>query len=186
MFAFSAACPQPAPWLASLLAAWGRRAGRAWCLLLLLALALAAPTHAATPSEDVLVASPSRPAQFLDDRFYSVFEDPTGRLPLRLVSSPAYAGRFATLAGTGLPANIQHPRSTYWLRFTLRADLGPTTDWYLELYDSHIGAATLFRPAGLAYDSVATGANYPFATRPLPYKNFLFDLPLRPGQSVTY
>lgn len=192
MFAFSAACPRPAPWLASLLAAWGQRAGRAWCLFLLLALALAAPARAAAPPEDTLVASPSRPAQFLDDRFYSVLEDPTGRLPLHLVSSPAYAGRFATLAGTGLPPNIQHPRSTYWLRFTLRATVGPTTDWYLELYDSHIGAATLFRPtgltcpAGLAYDSVLTGANYPFATRPLPYKNFLFDLPLRPGQPATY
>ena len=190
MFAFSAACPRPASWLASLLAAWGRPA---WCLPLLLALALAASARAAAPTpEDTLVASPRHPARFLDDRFYSVLEDPTSRLPLRLVSSPAYAGRFATLAGTGLPPNIQHPRSTYWLRFTLCAAVGPSTDWYLELYDSHIGAATLFRPTGLtcptglAYDSVLTGANYPFATRPLPYKNFLFDLPLRPGQPVTY
>ena len=133
------------------------------------------------------MVSPARPAQYLADPYYSVLEDPTGQLPLQAVSSPAWAGRFATLAGTQLPPNIQHPRSTYWLRFTVRA-AGPTTDWYLELYDPHIGTATLFRPlggAGAAYDSVATGANYPFATRPLPYKNFLFDLPLRPGQTAT-
>ncbi|GAA4496421.1 hypothetical protein GCM10023172_09670 [Hymenobacter ginsengisoli] len=158
---------------------------------MLLLLGLARPA-AATP-EDILVASPAHPAQFVEDRYYSVFEDPSGRLPISQVSSPAYASRFATLAGTPLPPNIQHPRSIYWLRFTVRADEGPASDWYLELYDSHIGAATLFRPLGnaipnqaQAYDSVLTGANYPFATRPLPYKNFLFDLPLRHGRPVTY
>jgi len=162
--------------------------------LALLLLVAPPPAGASTP-EATLVARPAHPALFLEDRFYSVLEDPTGRLPLHVVSSPAWAGRFSSLAGTQLPPNIQHPRSTYWLRFTVAATAGPTTDWYLELYDSHIGAATLFRPrAGapaspflaLSYDSVATGANYPFATRPLPYKNFLFDLPLRPGPPTTY
>jgi len=177
--------PRPGRWPANLLTAWAGPLALAWCLLL----ALAHPATAHPTAEDTLVASPAHAAQYLDDRFYSVLEDPTGRLPLRLVSSPAWAGRFASLAGTGLPANIQHPHSTYWLRLTVRAAVGPAPDWYLELYDSHIGAATLFRPQGagaLAYDSVLTGANYPFATRPLPYKNFLFDLPLRPGQPTTY
>jgi len=179
--------PQPGRWPASRLAGWAGPLALAWCLLL--ALALARPAAAHPTPEDTLAATPAHAAQYLDDRFYSVLEDPTGRLPLRLVSSPAWAGRFASLAGTGLPPNIQHPRSTYWLRLTVRAAPGPAPDWYLELYDSHIGAATLFRPQGagaLAYDSVLTGANYPFATRPLPYKNFLFDLPLRPGQATTY
>jgi hypothetical protein len=167
------------------LASWPHLAG------LVLLLALAGPADAAP--EDTLVASPTHPAQFLEDRFYSVLEDPSGRLGVGQVSSSAWAGRFTTLAGTQRPANMQHPSSTYWLRFTVKASGGPANDWYLELYDSHIGAATLFRPFGgtgapgaLAYDSVLTGANYPFATRPLPYKNFLFDLPLRHGQPVTY
>ena len=154
---------------------------------------LGQPATATPPPQATLVAAPAQPAQYLQDRFYSVFEDPSGRLPLRTVSSPAWSGHFVTQAGTGQPPNIQHPRSTYWLRFTVRADGGPANDWYLELYDSHIGSATLFRPVpaagvgqALAYDSVVTGANYPFATRPLPYKNFLFDLALRHGQPVTY
>jgi len=170
----------------------GCRSGRhraAWASLVL-ALGLALPARAAP--EDTLVASPRRPAQYLENQFYSVLEDSSGRLPLRLVSSPAWAGRFATLTGTGRAPNIRHLRSTYWLRFTVRAEAGPAPDWYLELYDSHTGAATLFRPVGagggpaLAYDSVLTGANYPFATRPLPYKNFLFDLALHQGRPVTY
>ena len=163
-------------WLATLLAL-------AW---LAAAPALAAPAPPA--AEDTLVTSPTRPAQYLDDHFYSVLEDPSGRLPLRLVRGPAYAGRFATLAGTRHPRNNQHPRSTYWLRFTVHSAPGPLTDWYLELYDAHIGAATLFRPLpGGGYDSVMTGANRPFATRPQPYKNFLFDLPHRgPAAASTY
>ncbi|MGI4760245.1 MAG: 7TM diverse intracellular signaling domain-containing protein [Janthinobacterium lividum] len=177
-------------WLARL--AGHCRPGWPRLVSLLVLLALARPAAATTP-EDTLVASPTRPAQFLEDQFYSVLEDPSGRLGLSQVSSPAWAGRFTTLVGTRRPPNMQHPRSTYWLRFTMAAHEGPATDWYLELYDSHIGAATLFRPlgsaglvGGLAYDSVVTGASYPFATRPLPYKNFLFDLPLRHGPPATY
>jgi hypothetical protein len=164
-----------------------------WTYLAGLGVLLALARSATAAPEDTLVASPAHAAQFLEDRFYSVLEDPSGRLSLAQVSSPTWAGHFATLAGTKLPANIQHPHSTYWLRFTVGTKAGPTSDWYLELYDSHIGTATLFRPLdhgstspALAYDSVITGANYPFATRPLPYKNFLFDLPLRHGRTVTY
>ncbi|MEJ7663842.1 MAG: hypothetical protein WKG07_32065 [Hymenobacter sp.] len=79
------------------------------------------PGRCPTPAEDTLVTAAARPAQFLDDRFYSVLEDPSGHLPLHVVSGPAYAGRFATLAGTRLPRNNQHPRSTYWLRFTVQS-----------------------------------------------------------------
>ncbi|QKG51869.1 7TM diverse intracellular signaling domain-containing protein [Hymenobacter sp. BRD67] len=136
------------------------------------------------------MATTAHQAQYLEDRYYSVLEDPSGHLPIAAVSSPAWASHFATLAGTSLPPNIRHPRSTYWLRFTVLADARLAADWYLELYDPHIGSATLFRPAAaglaLAYDSVTTGANYPFATRPLPYKNFLFNLGLRHGQPTTY
>jgi len=48
----------------------------------------------------------------LEERFYNVLENTSGHLPLRVVSSPAWAGRFATLTGTA-PPNIQHTSSTY-------------------------------------------------------------------------
>ena len=86
-----------------------------------LAVLLALAHSAAAAPEDTLVASPSRPTQFLHDQYYSVLEDPSGRLRLGQVSSPAYAGRFTTLVGTQRPPNMQHPSSTYWLRFTVGA-----------------------------------------------------------------
>jgi hypothetical protein len=156
------------------------------CLALLLLLGLLAHRAAAAP-EDTLRITAAHANQFLEDRLYSVFEDPTGRLPLRLVSSPAWAGHFATLAGTEQPPNIQHTGSTYWLRLTVQPRPTLVHDWYLELYDPHIGTATLFRPQGAGtFDSLVTGAARPFAERPISYKNFLFDLPQRAGQPATY
>ena len=147
------------------------------------------PARAHAGPEDTLAVSPAHPARYLEENYYSMLEDPTGRLRLADVQSPAWSHRFEVLRGSGHPPNIQHSRSTYWLRITVRHAPADNITWYLELYDSHIGQAVFFSPrpgSALAYDSVATGASYPFATRPHPYKNFLFDLPPRPGTTATY
>ncbi|WP_460609634.1 7TM diverse intracellular signaling domain-containing protein [Hymenobacter terrigena] len=153
-----------------------------WLLLLL-------PAHAHAAPEDTLAMSPSNPAIYLEENYYSILEDPTSRLRLADVQSPAWSRRFVVLRGSGHPPNIQHPRSTYWLRITVRHAPTENAAWYLELYDSHIGQAVFYGPrpgSATAYDSVATGASHSFATRPHPYKNFLFDLPPRPGETATY
>jgi hypothetical protein len=158
-----------------------------WPYAQVLLLALVLPYLASAAPADTLVMHATRPTQFLTDQFYSVLEDTSGRLSLRQVASPALAGRFRTLAGTNQPPNIQHPASTYWLRVTLRHPAAEAATSYLELYDAHIGEVTFFRPtSAAAYDSVTTGANRPFGTRRLPYKNFLFALPPSPGGTSTY
>ncbi len=157
-------------------------------LLLLLLLLAAAPTHAALP-EDTLTVRPGQTELYLDDNYYSVLEDSTGHLALADVRSPAWNTRFRRLRGSGQSPNMQHPHSTYWLRLTVRHPALEADAWYLELYDSHIGQAVFYRPrpgSATVYDSVATGATRSFATRPHPYKNFLFDLLLGPGQTATY
>ena len=164
------------------------RTGLLGLLLLGVLLPLAALARAATP-EDTLAMRPGLTEVYLDDNYYSLLEDPTGRLTLAEVRGPAWATRFRRLRGSGQAPNIQHPRSTYWLRLTVRHAPIESDAWYLELYDSHIGQALFYRPrpgSTTEYDSVATGATRSFATRPHPYKNFLFDLPPRPGQTVTY
>ncbi len=169
----------------------GAYAYRALAGLLGLLLLLAAPTRAARP-EDTLTVHPSQAEIYLNDQYYSILEDPTNRLTLADVRSPAWATRFQRLGGSGQPPNIQHPRDNYWLRFTLRHAPIESDAWYLELYDSHIGQVVFYRPrrplpgSATVYDSVTTGANSPFATRPHPYKNFLFDLPPRPGHTLVY
>ena len=155
--------------------------------LCLLAWLGSVPAQAAP--EDTLAVNPARPELYLDDNYYSMLEDPTGRLTLADVCTPTWNHRFVKMHGSGHPPNIQHPSSTYWLRITVRHAITETAAWYLELYDAHIGHAVFFRPLSSpasGYDSVATGATLPFATRPHPYKNFLFDLPPRPGQTARY
>ncbi|MET4075682.1 7TM diverse intracellular signaling domain-containing protein [Hymenobacter sp. UYCo722] len=164
-------------------------AAAAWTLGGLLGLLLLAVPARATIPEDTLTVHPRQASIYLDDQYYSILEDPTSRLTLADVRSPAWATRFRRLLGSGQPPNIQHTSSNYWLRLTVRHAPVESDAWYLELYDSHIGQVVFYRPrAGntTAYDSIATGANTPFATRPHPYKNFLFNLPPRPGQTVTY
>lgn len=159
------------------------------CYALLLLFGLLRPARALAAPEDTLVVKPTQPELYLDENYYSMLEDPTGRLSIADVQSPAWSRRFVVMRGSGHPPNIQHPHSTYWLRITVRHAPTETAAWYLELYDSHIGRAVFFRPlpgSTTSYDSVATGASLPFATRPHPYKNFLFDLPPRPGQTASY
>ena len=83
-----------------------------WLLLL--------PARAHAAPEDTLAVSPAHPALYLEENYYSMLEDPTGRLRLADVQSPAWSRRFVVLRGSGHPPNIQHPRSTYWLRITVR------------------------------------------------------------------
>ena len=157
--------------------------------LALLCLWLLLPARAHATPEDTLAVNPAQPALYLEENYYSMLEDPTGRLHLADVQRPEWSRRFMTMRGSGHPPNIEHPRSTYWLRITVRQRPTDNAAWYLELYDSHIGNAMFFSPqrgSSTTYDSVATGANQSFATRPHPYKNFLFDLPPRPGETATY
>ena len=158
-------------------------------VLLLMSLLAGAPCATAAPPEDTVAVNPARPELYLDENYYSMREDPSGRLQLADVQSPVWSQRFVRLRGSGHPPNIQRPRSTYWLRISVRFLPTETAPWYLELYDSHIGSAVFFRPvpgAAAGYDSVATGANQRFSSRPHSYKNFLFDFPSRQGQTATY
>lgn len=161
---------------------------RLWKACLLLCLLEPMSPAWAVP-EDTVKVTPAQQELFLTDNLYSMLEDPSGQLSIRNIRSPEWDRRFKQLSSSNQPPNIQHVNSAYWLRLTLRQPPTQAEAWYLELYDSHTSRAVFYRPsAGTSgtYDSVATGAAESFATRPHPYKNFLFDLPPRPGQTVTY
>lgn len=111
-----------------------RLAGR---ISVVLALVWASCLRASAGTEDTLHIQATATEFFLDDNYYSILEDPSGRLALADVRSPALGRRFTALRGSGQPPNIQRTRSAYWLRITVRHHRTENSTWYLKLYDSH-------------------------------------------------
>ncbi len=150
--------------------------------ILLFMSSLCAPSAAARTADTLRVSS-ALDELFVDPAFYSVLEDPTGKLTLNQVRQPARAGQFR--AGSQLPTTtMDHPGAAYWMRLIIRADGQLQQHWYLEMFDSHLNQVEFFPADGAA--PTITGSDLPLFTRKFPYKNFLFRLPLQPNQTQTY
>jgi hypothetical protein len=90
-----------------------------WRSLYVVALLLGLPNalQARSAAEDTIVVNAKRPEFYLEDNYYSVLEDPTGRLKISDIQSPEWAQRFRVLHGTGQPGNpasIQHLLATHY------------------------------------------------------------------------
>lgn len=153
---------------------------RLWLLIGLLGSSL---ISRAAEREDTLHITTNVDELSLTQDYYSVLEDPTGRLSIRDVRSPAWARRF--VPGSQVPANIQRTTAAYWLRLTLHDAEQAERHWYLELLDSHI-SNILFYQDDHKFPYARTGADLPFNSRPYFYKNFLFRLQLASNQTHTY
>ncbi|SHJ05915.1 7TMR-DISM extracellular 2 [Hymenobacter daecheongensis DSM 21074] len=160
------------------------------CLLSALFWLLGVVAGLAAPTEDTLRIRPNVNELYVSTASYSVLEDPSGRLTLRDILQPRYNAGFlpGNLTSGGKPSgNIEHTRSAYWLRIRVRNEAPDQNHWFLEMFDSHINDLTFYRAdAQGTYHGVRTGADLPFASRPFAYKNFLFSLQVRPGQTHTY
>jgi hypothetical protein len=155
-----------------------------WLCLCLMLCGRLASAQAQPLKEQVLEIKPSGNELFVEPINYSVLEDEAGKLTLHDVQSPQWAASFqpAAVAST----NMQHPGSAYWLRLRINSNGIPLQHWYLDLFDSHINDITFYPNAANSQQTIHTGANYPFHSRPYDYKNFLLLLPLEPNHIQTY
>ena len=115
-----------------------------------------------------------------------VFEDASGDATISDVSAPAMAGRFKPLAGL----NAGFSASAFWLRVDLLylpRDATAHRDWLLELAYPQMDYVDLYLPDAAGNPALAwqTGDMLPFASRQIRQNNYLFDVPLEPGQSRT-
>ena len=110
-----------------------------------------------------------------------VLEDPTGQLTLDDVRSPAYAGRFAAgqpSGGADLPV--------HWVRFTVRHASTQPMSWWFSTGTQFPKTLDLYTPdAQGIYRHQHASADLPFASRPLPFKHFVFPVELQPRQPTT-
>ncbi|MBA1203032.1 hybrid sensor histidine kinase/response regulator [Pseudomonas capeferrum] len=117
-----------------------------------------------------------------------VYEDPDGTASISQVSAPRFASRFRPHDQPVL--NAGYSTSVFWLKVDLsyNATLAtPTRQWLLELAYPPLDHLELFLPDQQGgYRLVQrTGDALPYASRQIRQDNYLFEVPLRPGQSTT-
>ncbi|GAA4034888.1 hypothetical protein GCM10022409_19220 [Hymenobacter glaciei] len=152
----------------------------------MLAALLLGPLWARAEATKPVVVDAKTEVILLDKVYFDVLEDPTGRLTLAQVQQPAVAARFGTLPGQ--PYTMRQPGAVYWMRFRVRNDGLLPSQWFLELFDSHLAHVTWYQPrgTGMLPDSVVTGAGRPYLTRYYQYRDFIFPLQLAPRSEQVY
>jgi len=154
-----------------------------------------APTQLYTPAlAQSNAPTPSDPLVLTDGQgnhplglHMELLEDPSGKLSIDDVSSPAFASRF-TPSQVAVP-NYGYTNSAYWLRMRLRNEASLVNLWLLEVNFQNLNYVDLYIPSqGGGYNVKQSGALRPFATRELPYYHVVFELPLayQDEQTPTY
>lgn len=121
-------------------------------------------------------------------RAMQVFEDPDGNASIAQVSSPAFASRFRTHQADVL--NAGYSTSAFWLKVDLHYNAMPLSApriWLLELAYPPLDHLELYLPdtAGTYRLVQRTGDALPYSSRQIEQSNYLFQLPLKPDQTLT-
>lgn len=117
-----------------------------------------------------------------------VYEDHDGNATIAQVSAPAFASHFVQHQDEVL--NAGYSTSVFWLRIDLDYAAAPSAaprQWLLELAYPPLDHLELYLPdeQGGYHLAQRTGDALPYASRQIRQNNYLFELPMRPGQSTT-
>lgn len=121
-------------------------------------------------------------------RWTEVLEDASGQADIQQVSSAAMASAFRPLGEPTL--NAGYSRSAFWMKIDLAYVPSASqhhADWLLELaYPpmDHVDVYLIDADGELQL-AWKTGDMLPFSSRQIRQNNYLFELPLKPGQSMT-
>ncbi len=114
-----------------------------------------------------------------------ILVDPTTKLTIEQVTSPGLDGKFVT--STVPVPSFGHTSSAYWVRFQVRNEADPSTKWRLEVGYALLQHVDLYLPRshGGGFEVKRTGTALPFNTRDVPYRTFVFELPLAAASETT-
>ena len=115
-----------------------------------------------------------------------ILEDPTGKLTIDDVSSPAYNSQF-------VPNQVEVPNygfsnSAYWVRFRLANEAPQNTEWLLKVGFANMHYVDLYSPlpASEGFTVKQTGSLRPLSTRDVFDPNIVFKLQLPVQTQQTY
>ena len=113
-------------------------------------------------------------------------EDPAGILTIDDILSPATADQFIR-SRTSLP-NFGFTKSAYWVRIRVRNLSTSIEQWRLMLEFGNMQHIEFYYPGDdqNGFEVIKTGTSLPFATRPISFHRFVFnlDLPRRTEQTI--
>jgi len=117
-----------------------------------------------------------------------VYEDRTGSASIAQVTAPAFASRFRAHREEVL--NAGYSTSVFWLKIDLRYQASANAlprQWLLELAYPPLDHLELYLPGtdGAYRLAQRTGDALPYDSRQIRQNNYLFELPLQPGQATT-
>ena len=112
-----------------------------------------------------------------------ILRDPTRKLTIQEVSSPAYAAHF--MPNQQKVPNLGLTADAVWVRFRARDDAPAGASWLLALDEQRQGLVELYLPAADGgYLVKRTGRDLPFSSRDFPNRAFVFRLDLPQGMEA--
>ena len=156
-------------------------------LLILLACLLALPRVAGADAPVVQMAPKSGSLPM--GRFIELLEDPAGKLTLDDVRAAPLAGQFRPSGAEQV--NIGYSNSAWWLRFCLRASPDMPRNLLLEVRFPSVDLVEMHAPVvapdgRVTYRSSRAGDIFPWASREVPHRNHVLNLPVAQGENYVY
>jgi serine phosphatase RsbU (regulator of sigma subunit)/anti-sigma regulatory factor (Ser/Thr protein kinase) len=113
-----------------------------------------------------------------------IFEDKDGYLDFNDITSPEISKQF-------IPSSQDEPgfgftSSVFWIRLTVENPEDRSIDWLLEIAYPPLDFISLYVPDNKNYIIKKTGDRFPFATREIKHRNFIFPMHEDPLSIKTY
>ena len=136
-------------------------------------------------ASDVIILRPDNNQYTASYQFIDILEDPTDKLTIQDISSPAYADKFKPNKEQ-LPRNY-NIKSAYWIRYRVKNESDAGTKWLQEFYDSSIEKIFFYLPDSNGhFKEFIAGNSMDFGRKRVSHKNFVFFLPDFSGKEITY
>ncbi|MDZ5472008.1 7TM diverse intracellular signaling domain-containing protein [Bacillus sp. 31A1R] len=136
--------------------------------------------NGAAANDSIILLSDNLSHGLTNDIYY--LEDKNHEFSIQDVSEKD--GEFQPLT-TNSP-NFGYTSSAYWLRFTMK-NQSSISNWMLEVGSPPLDYLSLYLPKKEGtFSEIHYGDLYPFSKREVNYRNFIFNLEIKPGEQQTY
>ncbi len=112
-----------------------------------------------------------------------LIEDADKKLTFEDIRSDQFSSRWKA-SHVNAP-NFGYTASAFWVRFTIK-NSSPQADYYLEAAFPYLDRVDIYIPASGKYIQKTSGDHFPFHTREIQYRNFVFPIPIPKGEQTYY